>query len=370
MKKLLLATTSLVGAAALAASASAAAPELSISGNLDVRMVGGQNQATAQTTATNPAQTGETTRVGNGGWNMANSNSVSEIKFNANGETDDGISYGADVQYRYLISATDEAFIYISGDFGKIVLGQDDGAYNATVPYAGSVGAGPYGIDGGTTGMEPQLNAAYNDSNKIKFQSNDMNGLKFNVSIDPEQTDANAGGTDVNYENMVEAGVSYSASVGEGSFTIAAAHIMASAVQTSVDATARIEDMSETGFGVKASFGPVSVAASISDEGDSGLTQTQTTSDGMSGAVYRSIGASYDLGAATVSASHATTEWDTGATTSTDESLTVFEAGFEIMPGMAGYAGVALSESVTNGDNDVTNDFEGTTYVVGTTISF
>lgn len=114
MKKILLASTALVGFAG------AAAAEVSLSGYAEMGILSGD-------TATATTGTGET---------QFHSDVV--INFNFSGSTDNGLEFGGKVQLDDTNGSTaingtptfdDEAF-WVSGAFGKVTLGETDGAYD------------------------------------------------------------------------------------------------------------------------------------------------------------------------------------------------------------------------------------------------
>lgn len=118
MKKILLATTALVGFAG------AAAAEIKLDGYAEIGINGGGTSAATPT--------GYETQFHND-W---------QVNFNFSSETDGGLSFGGKVQIEEnnspaSINGTpridDEAF-WVSGSFGKVTLGETDGAVDWAVP--------------------------------------------------------------------------------------------------------------------------------------------------------------------------------------------------------------------------------------------
>jgi outer membrane protein OmpU len=130
MKKVLFATTALVGFAG------AASAEVTMSGWAEMGIIGGDRFATFTT-----AGPGTTTTVALATqyWNDV------DIEFTLSGESDSGISFGARVDL-------DEAgnlgntlgnqgtSMFISGDFGTLTLGDTDGAVDWAITDAGDIG--------------------------------------------------------------------------------------------------------------------------------------------------------------------------------------------------------------------------------------
>ncbi|MCX7644270.1 MAG: porin [Rhodobacteraceae bacterium] len=131
MKKVLLATTALVGLAG------AAAAEVTVSGSAEMGIVGGGVNATN----------------GSGGetqfWNDV------DVKFTLTGESDSGLSFGADIDLDEAGNLGDEfdnigTAIFISGAFGTLTLGDTDGAIDWAITDAGNIG-NPGSIDDAET---------------------------------------------------------------------------------------------------------------------------------------------------------------------------------------------------------------------------
>ncbi|MGC1486659.1 MAG: porin, partial [Albidovulum sp.] len=169
MKKVLLATTALIGFAG------AAAAEITLSGYAEIGVNGGNN--------------GFETQFHND-W---------QVNFNFSGETDGGLSFGGSVQIeennsQSLINGTpridDEAF-WVSGSFGKVTLGETKGALDWAVPdiFSGtslsddhSTHAGAYwntGLDGGYDDQIARYEYSFGDW-----------GVAVSVEMDDRQTSA------------------------------------------------------------------------------------------------------------------------------------------------------------------------------------
>jgi outer membrane protein OmpU len=155
MKKILLATTALVGFAG------AAAAEVSLSGYAEIGVAGGNMGFDTQF------------------WNDI------DVTFNLSGESDSGLSFGATIDIDELrgtsISATagpngdNKSSVWVSGSFGKVTLGDTDGALDWAVAeiYTGSAiaddhstHAGAYwntGLDGTYDGQVMRYEYSFGD---------------------------------------------------------------------------------------------------------------------------------------------------------------------------------------------------------------
>ena len=391
MKKILLGTTALIASATIASSAFAA-PELTVNGNLNFQWTGGDNPAFGEGTGGAANTRGQSVGNRQTGWQFDQLNSQSELKFHAEGESDGGVSYGAQIDYRYLNNDADEAYIFVSGDFGTVHFGRDDGAVDQTKFYAGSVSAGAVLIDGTSTSIGYN---SYNssDATKILYVSNELNGFKFAVSA----ADAQTGNTWGNHEDIYELGAQYNFDIIGGSWGVSGGFVSASAAGPNVTETntvragggaATIEDVSEYVIGIKGTYGDISFVASYADAGESGYAKAGST--GYNDKTLYTLGVGYNLGggmaisaaygesegrAASVGEITGTVAGDDLQTNSTN-TLYTLDFGFPIMDGMSGYAGIAFSEqetdanTVSSGNSVAAGSIDATTYVVGTTVSF
>ncbi|MEA1938519.1 MAG: porin, partial [Pseudomonadota bacterium] len=120
----------------------------------------------------------------------------SEIHFNGETTLDNGLTVGIDIQLEGETAADqiDESFIYMSGMWGKIIIGSENSA-----AYLLQVAAPT--ADGNFDGMDPNYNivtratnaAEYRyaqlgtgDMDKITYISPDYNGFKAGISYTPE----------------------------------------------------------------------------------------------------------------------------------------------------------------------------------------
>jgi len=242
-----------------------------------------------------------------------------EIHVAFSSTTDTGLTFGAKTEMEGDASNTgnDESSMYISGDFGKVELGQNDGAgpTYVTFPGYGSNSMGSYDIgshqknSSGTTltGVYPFPQYGRDgDNNKISYFSPNFGGFSFGYSYSDEGTD-NAD---------TAAGLSYST------------------------------DMAGVG---------ISLTAMMEDSGES----TKTTENAAYG-VSISSGA-FDLGVST-----GTTK--TGTTV--DSNTTIYGVGYAVSDDLRITANALYSENdVTNGDT-----FEaqgaGFNYTIASGLSF
>lgn len=154
-----------------------------------------------------------------------------EIHINADGKTDSGLEYGVQIQLELATTTngdgrrlrTDEASLYVGGTWGRVVLGDDDGAIANMAVYAPTVGIGQ--LDGVgfkfNSGFFDNVNGyaffpdVTFDSTKVSYFSPEFSGFTFGVSFTPSNDSAAEGDAvklseTPNAENILEGMVAYS----------------------------------------------------------------------------------------------------------------------------------------------------------------
>lgn len=154
-----------------------------------------------------------------------------EIHFIAHTNLDNGLKVGVQVQLEAETSddQIDEAFLFLRGDFGELLLGSEDGAAYAMHYGVASQGIG---LDDGEAGnwilgvsAELFTTATFffrdDDANKVRYLSPRVAGFQFGVSYAPEgvedddafPTEAKNDGTTA--EQIVQAAVNYEHTFGD-----------------------------------------------------------------------------------------------------------------------------------------------------------
>ncbi|MCB2054256.1 MAG: porin [Geminicoccaceae bacterium] len=145
-----------------------------------------------------------------------------EVHVNVRGTDDEtGLSYGATVEFEADTSSTantDETWLFISGGFGEIRMGDEDGAVDNSKLGAQSVAAGTGGIDGaGEVASVPFTIQNSSDATKVRYYSPSIGGFQIGVSYTP---DSGHGGSTENptdndvgqLEDWIEAAAAYKGS--------------------------------------------------------------------------------------------------------------------------------------------------------------
>ena len=370
MRKVLLATSALVAGSAMAASAvsAAEAPTLDISGKINIQYTGesyDKDRGAANTDA------------------FAIAGASTELTFDANAEADNGLKYGGRIELRPTSGSTtsDEIWIDFAGDFGTVVIGQDDGVADNSLVGGQSALVGSYGWDGsyvagtsskaGSAGAGSSFTGGTGDDAKISYYTPSFGGFGAGISFTPDQNHSDSSDTSKTtetgdlYSNHIELMAKYSGEVSGASFTVVGGYKTADAEDADSGTTKR-EDLSAFELGATVSFGDFTVGANMWDNGDSGENKDSTTDAGNG----YSLGLGYSMGDTAVSVGYLTTEKDTGSEEDTYENISL-DVEYTVAEGLVAYAGVQFAESDDASDtSSATGESDSTAIVVGTRLTF
>ncbi len=300
MKKALLASTALAGASLLATSAVAGTP--TVGDNLEVSISG----TVRFTVAAGDADIDTNSR----GYSFTTDES--EVAFNAKATSDAGIDYGLSIEIQTQPNDTqnaDEAWVFLAGDFGRVELGDQDGAADRVFVDGADVMVGRGGFDG-PTGRHFNFGAAARtgpgtnvtgDAPKAIYFTPRVAGFQAGVSWTPDSgaigsniTTDSAGST--NSENIVSFGANYSQTFSDVTVTIAGFGEFGDAEDEAVR-----EDTEIFGVGAKVDFAGFSVGGGYVDFGDTNITKANALAGADAGGWW-DVAASYKTGPWAVSA--------------------------------------------------------------------
>ncbi len=263
MRKLLLGTTALAAAASL--SANTAVADISISGYYE--------WAYSSTSSTITSSDG------------TSFSTDSEIKFSFSNKTDSGldISMVVEMPSDGTDTAVQESSLTIAGGFGKLKLGQDDGASdNYGIDAEDVVGEEiqAYAASDGLTLNDTDVHSADGDTTKITYHIPAVGGLTAGVSM----TDAGTNGA-TGTQDITAFGAQYAMEAGGASITLGAA--------TMTQDTVTAQDNDSTNYGIKIVSGDLTFIAATAeyeavgaDEESSGAGAKMKISDDLSAAVF------------------------------------------------------------------------------------
>jgi len=304
MRKLLLGTTALAAAATL--SANVAIAEVKISGAMEF------------------TYSSQDSGIASSGSSFDSFATDQDIAIEFSNKTDSGLTIGM-VQKIETITAgaanSDEAYMYISGGFGKITLGQDDGAgdqltrtaHDLVGPDALNDGGGAVKNGGNLADDNADLITDINDANAITYMLPKMGGLTIGASY----LDAGSGTSDNADKTVVAAKYDFASGDVKGSIHYGA--------MNTGGATAGAASTNSNSMAIDVSSGPFrAVIAKAEDDVSSSVT-TEVTDYGIQ----------YNMGnGLTLSAVGTQIEENTGGETS---DVTTVSAKYTLAAGLDAY---------------------------------
>jgi hypothetical protein len=415
MKKLLLASTALVGFAATAAQAGgghvpAEATAPANSGGITV-MVGGHmnfegsytdqdGNAGVNDRSGQPGLTGIPDVAGSAGnardVHFATPNT--EINVTAAGSTEN-FDYGAVVELNADVNGdvegdggnADKTFLFVeSDDFGRVEMGANTGAEGALEVDASNIARATGGIEGNwwhyvdvngvskTSGtnlttsqfrLEPNLiiddaEATTQDANKLTYYTPRFGGVQFGASYIPNTGDLGSGlnlatknsATNA-FTDVFTGGANYEANLEGVGLTLAAVGETGQANNTNVN------DLNAYSVGGKVEVEGFSVAGNWADQGDSGLASTATNND----QTYWTAGAAYENGPFGVSATYLDAQQSSNNVINNTSNV-VLGADYQLAPGFTPYVEAAFFKlddgTFANADN------KGSVLLMGAELNF
>lgn len=373
MKKILLGTTGLVGAALIASAASAETPKVTLGGFSDFQAGYTDNDLA------------DSSDVG-----FRNDN---EITVRVDGKTDAGLGYGAVIDLEADVTADNNnegtnasrTFTYLEGGWGRVELGSNKSAASTMRVDASTLAVATGGINGDwvnfvtaagtTTGAlgtgfvtNSELEAEHGDINdlddetdynatKVTYYTPRYAGFQAGVSYTPDlngrgQVAArnNTGGQDV-----VELGLGY-----ETSFENNTKLALAGTYLTGDNATG-LDDLEGWNAGALLGIWGFNFAGSYGEWTEIAETAAADEAD------YWTAGVGYDLGAFGLSATYLQSTVEAPGVADSDFENLVLGADYKLAPGLTPYAEVSFYEFDAAG---AANDNDGTTVILGTQLAF
>ena len=316
MRKLLLGTTALAAAATLTTNAALA--DIAISGSTEWHYVSfGSKDATLDGDSFNQD---------------------SEIHFKFTNKTDSGltIGYTAEMESDAGAGGIDESSLSISGGFGKIVLGQNDGVATAYAIEAEDATAeeSAGSMASATIRTDTDISLDETDNNKIAYTLPAMGGFKMGVSFE----DSGAGSAAANKADITAVGASFTADAGGSTVTLGGATVTK---ENSAGA-----DTDAQNIGVKVVAGAATFYASQS--------VNQSTDEDIEA---QGFGASYNLGNGMTLAGF-TMEAEDDLDAGEKYTANSMEASYSIASGLTAVLNVTNYdyENGTNNDNAEADD--------------
>ena len=351
MKKALLASTALVGAALL--SAPAQAGTVGSGDNLAVTLSGFMWFQASWLDEDNQSGFGR---------GHAFQIPETEIRINATNTADNGIKYGVIIELETntdISNNGDEVYAQLSGDFGTVQLGDQDSATNTMLVGAFQAHKGLAGPFGGLGSLLPVFhvqhvssarrqvlartdwqNTTTTDATKIIYFSPRFSGFQVGASYTPDSGSNGASFTepdnDGDFENVIDLGVNYTQKFDDFGISVSGLYQFGEDEPVNGPTNAPVEDLNVWYIGAKADFAGFTIGANYTDFGDTHLTSAQTAAGDESG-WYWAAAVGYQQGPWGISAwySEGETTYGNGSSADVDETITRFGVGgrYAIAPG-------------------------------------
>lgn len=382
MRKSLLTTSALVGAAVLASPLLTTAPaaaqdvEVSMSGSIRYYL------RNIDSDASTPGP----------GWEINDHAPATELRWDVNATADNGLQYGGRIDFRPTTGGTDEAWLDFQGGWGTVVIGDDDGVVDSKQVAGTSVmpiGAwdtgrftggflAPAGFVNGNSA--PGVFGESGDSSSISYYSPSFAGFSVGLTATPDTSssfgngsnDATAGQTNTIVHNQYEIAVAYANEFDGFGIDLSAGYVGGTTeanggLNQGRTAGNDFEDVGAFQLGANVSVAGFGVGVGYWDNDDSGCASGTTGCDAGMGF---DAGLSYNFGAGAIGVGYAygETDWD-GTNGEDEETVYSIEADYDLATGLNVFGGVAFAEREDDAGG-ANSSVDSTVFVLGTTLSF
>jgi outer membrane protein OmpU len=314
-----------------------------------------------------------------------------EIVVRADGKADNGLLYGAKIELQNSTGGsgasvgTDEASVYLGGTWGRLELGDFDGAADTLKIYAPLVGIeqidGDYGdflgVKDPTTGLNFGSQPAFGihipnsgDATKIMYLTPRFAGFQAGVSYTPE-SDSEAQNVVAfkntnSYKDWIDGGVNYTGNFFGFAVALGATISTASGQNT----LAPVEDFTAWNVGAQVGYGGFVFGGGYVDAGDYNVP---VGTGGADQSVWHA-GLSYTAGPVAVGASYMDAEGykSAGGTYASDYKAYGIGAAYTLAPGLVVQSDLMyIDEDVRlTANSPATVNNEGYVVIVGTRLDF
>ncbi len=266
----------------------------------------------------------------------------SETKLQAEGAADNGINYSGKVELETDADSggsetfnSDEVVLAFWGGFGRAELGREDGAEDSMFVAGEDFAAGTGGIDGDLENTTFSVIGNSSDAAKVTYYTPRVGGFQVGASFTPDTGDDETGSDDDagNFEEHWGVGANFTTAAGGADITLAA-------VGSFGDAEVGGEDLEDWAVGGGVEFAGLGIGAGYVNHGEAG------EGDGVT------AGVKYGFGPANVSVTYS---YDDRDARDDEVNFLVFSADYGVFPG------VTLKGDLGFNDNDPDGGGEETT---------
>jgi hypothetical protein len=311
----------------------------------------------------------------------------SELQLNVSGTADNGLNYGFKIEINANTSdgtVADEARLQFSGGWGTLQLGDEDGAEDimnfggenlmgatggfdgdfddVLIRYRDFVYAGVPTDNTGAAMSYPTIIGDTGDATKVSYFSPRFSGFQVGASLTPTPNSGDDFKSDGIWENHIGVGANYDNSFGD-------LRVRASAVYSGATSNLTyINDVSAWSVGGIVGWGPFSLGANYTDNGDS-----WTFFDDPDTSIERSywnVAASFETGPIYLSAGYfSSNAEDSIGGEENDFSNIALTADYTMAPGLGAYAEATMIDDDQD-SNDPAYSNSATIFIAGMNVSF
>lgn len=356
MKKVLLGTTALVGAMLIGAPAVVAAekPSLALSGFARFEM-----EFVDQDQDFSGVNRGYNFEVDD--W---------EVDFIAKSVADNGLEYGAKLEIQAAngnnATDTDEAMLWLEGNWGLIHMGREDGAEDLMAVAGWSIigGVGAWDGEGGSLFSVPtgvfvnsNINGDTGDANKVSYYTPSFAGFRAGATWTPDTgvTGNEAGNdSDGSLENSLGVGLEYKNTFGDVGVHVSGRYTNAETEVTNNDVTGY-------GIGAKLTYAGFALAGSYHNGDDE--------ADGSDAPEWWDVALSYSTGPYSIGVGYFNSTNENNAGLEGEADYFAVTGGYTVAPGLKFYAewDYVEMEGPVAGTSD---DNDASAFIIGTQVSF
>lgn len=316
-----------------------------------------------------------------------------EVDFRAVGKTDSGLEYSAEIQLRNdggswpgeeNLLGVDEAYLTFAGNWGKVEMGDTDGAVRNMAVFAPVIGYHQVDFasdEGGSnfsdylmhpyTGVRPgERFESMTDATKISYYTPKWNGFQAGASYTPELFDQGQSvitsellSAGHYYDNAWEAAIVYSNKFDEVGVTLGATIITADAKPTVIFMPTLFEDFTAWSVGAQVSWKGFTVGGAYVDNDHAFGYDSSYESDGYN------LGISYETGDWAFAASWLTSDFDS-IDYSDDHDVYGIGAIYKLAPGLVLKGDLMFMDEELTFTGMPTTNIDGWVLLLGTRMTF
>jgi predicted porin len=296
------------------------------------------------------------------------------------GTADNGLEYGFDIELQTQTDDTvnaDETWMFLEGGWGRVELGDQDGAADRMFVGGEDNVSGRGGYNGdvgdvfnfGAINTDSPALAITGDNTKVTYFTPRFAGFQFGTSWTPDTSQDGGDDTDgddaVGNDSVYELGLNYQNTFGDIGITVAGVYIGGDHENSGV-----VEDPEVWGAGIDLSYAGFELGFGYADRNETNIT-TAATAAGADAGQWWDVGLRYTTGPWQVGVGYFQSSEDNIAPASESEvKIFTIGADYTIAPGwrVEGDVNFIEADNITQTAPAVDND--GTVFAIATIMTF